>query len=171
MWYPTTPALGSLNVMTIPGAATVKFHSSSEPVIPTFSCSGGPGTDSTHIQVWQILWSLVQSDDISVYAMTCNPLWCVIKLYQISVVKSVKAKRHLWVESFCLLSCSQLTSTSSLPITLWALMTQLTDLAHLSSKTTSRCRGASSSRGRRSTMTSTWKALHRRRERRRILDG
>lgn len=55
--------------------------------------------------------------------------------------------------------CCCLTSITSLPRTLCDLMTQLTDLAHFSTKTTSRCRRTSSSIGRSSTMTSTWKAL------------
>ena len=53
----------------------------------------------------------------------------------------------------------QLTTTFRFPLILWVLMTQFTDLAHLSSKTTSRNTRSSSFRGRRSTMTSTWKAL------------
>lgn len=54
--------------------------------------------------------------------------------------------------------CCCLTTITRLPRTLWVLMTQLTDLAHFSTKTTSRWR-TSSSIGRRSTITSTWKAL------------
>lgn len=59
----------------------------------------------------------------------------------------------------------ELTTISSLPTKPWAWMTQLTDLAHLSSKTTSRYRRASSSRGCSSTMTSTWNALQTRQSR------
>lgn len=55
--------------------------------------------------------------------------------------------------------CCCLTTITSLPRTLCASMTQLTDLAHFSTKTTSRCSRTSSSIGRSSTITSTWKAL------------
>lgn len=65
---------------------------------------------------------------------------------------------------FSLLQCDVisvrcLTHNSSLPRTLCALTTQLTDLAHFSTKTTSRCRRTPSSIGCSSTITSTWKAL------------
>lgn len=55
--------------------------------------------------------------------------------------------------------CCCLTTITSLPPTPRALTTQLTDLAHFSTRTTSRCRRTSSSTGRSSTITSTWKAL------------
>lgn len=51
------------------------------------------------------------------------------------------------------------TTTSSLPMTLWALTTQLTDFSHFSSSTTLRFNGTSASSGLRSTITSTWNAL------------
>lgn len=107
-----------------------------------------------------------ESDDISLVCdMTCEALPCVIRLYNISGGWSLwwKKRRCSWMRRFCQLSRGLLTTTSSLPITLWALMTQLTDLAHFSTKTTSRCSRPSSSRGRSSTMTSTWKALQNRR--------
>lgn len=55
--------------------------------------------------------------------------------------------------------CCYLTTITSLPPTPCVWTTQLTDLAHLSSKTTSRCRRMPSFIGRSSTITSTWKAL------------
>lgn len=47
----------------------------------------------------------------------------------------------------------------SLPMILWALITQFTDFSHLRSNTMSRCRGISGSTGLKCTVTSTCNAL------------
>lgn len=45
---PAAPASGSLNAMTVPGAAVMKFHSSSQPVIPALLCSREQRQSNTH---------------------------------------------------------------------------------------------------------------------------
>lgn len=71
-----------------PWSAAMKFHSSSQPVITTFSCSKDQAP--TYILVWQNLRSVVQKWH---FCLWHDLPWCVIRPCEISVVRSVKGKK------------------------------------------------------------------------------
>lgn len=101
--------------------------------------------------------------DAFVNCVSLLPLSC----YPHSVIRRSQRSMHVYItisvlippKSICVLIFLYLTTTSSFPITLWGLTTHFTGWVHFSTRTTSLDTWLLPSEGPKSTMTSTWRPL------------